>query len=401
MRMNTLARITGAILLSTCAAGAAFAADGLVIHEWGTLTSLEDENGQAIAGINADDEPAPSFVHRIAPGLLLPSTLIASNSKGVPRVHPDVTVRLETPVLYVHAPPGFAGPLEVTVKFLGGWLTEFYPDAQAEAPGINTKTFHVGHISAETVGTLHWEGLKIGGDPAGPATDARVWLAPRNVAADGIRTPAGESEKFLFYRGVGHTGQILAISRDKKTGGLRAEPNEDPSSNPPFWLADIRPDGAAAFQFIGAFGKSHPFQEADYSAANIALLRASLEAALIHTGLYKDEAEALLNTWEVSYFKTPGLRAFYLWPRKWLDWLLPLTVSPEAAITRVMVGRIELVTPEERTVMARIGSSAESLELYDGLGRFREALLLDEERRRPAPGLEQFLQRMSIAYYTP
>jgi hypothetical protein len=130
-------------------------------------------------------------------------------------------------------------------------------------------------------------------------------------------------------------------------------------------------------------------------------LRASLEAELIRAGLYKDEAEALLNTWQVSYFQNPGLRAFYLWPRNLVDRMLPLTVSPKAEITRVMVGRIELVTPEERAIMARIGTAhtAEAAQLYAGLGRFREAMLLDEERRRPTPELEQFMQRMSVAYY--
>jgi hypothetical protein len=34
----------------------------LVVHEWGTFTSLQDERGDALAGINIDDEPLPDFV---------------------------------------------------------------------------------------------------------------------------------------------------------------------------------------------------------------------------------------------------------------------------------------------------------------------------------------------------
>jgi hypothetical protein len=396
--MRPLLQLSAALLL---AAFPARAAAPLVIHEWGTLTSLEDESGQPIPGINADDEPVPSFVHRISPGLLLPPTLIGS--KGVPRIHPDVTVRLETPVLYIHAPPGFTGPIDVQVKFHGGWLTEFYPDAQAVAPGIDPKQYRFGHITNETVGSLHWSGLKIGGNPAGPETSDNVWLSPRKVAADPISTPAGESEKFLFYRGVGRGDPILKLMRDEATGILRALPKYGFNSTPPFWLADIRPDGTAAFQFVDSLAASHPFQPADYSTANIAALRATLETQLINSGLYQDEAEALLNTWQVSYFKNPGLRAFYIWPRNQVDQLLPLSVTPAAAITRVMVGRIELVTPDQRSVVSRIGISefADARDLYQTLGRFRDALLLDQQRRHPTPGLDQFIQQMSIAYYQP
>ena len=35
------------------------------IHEWGTFTALQDESGQALSGINTDDEPVPKFVHGI------------------------------------------------------------------------------------------------------------------------------------------------------------------------------------------------------------------------------------------------------------------------------------------------------------------------------------------------
>ena len=37
------------------------------IHEWGTFTSLQDEFGRAIGGINTDDEPVPDFVHSYFP----------------------------------------------------------------------------------------------------------------------------------------------------------------------------------------------------------------------------------------------------------------------------------------------------------------------------------------------
>jgi len=35
------------------------------IHEWGTFTSLQNESGDTLSGVNTDDEPVPDFVHRI------------------------------------------------------------------------------------------------------------------------------------------------------------------------------------------------------------------------------------------------------------------------------------------------------------------------------------------------
>src|SRR5271154_4391926 len=75
----------------------------LVVHEWGTFTSLQDEQGNAIGGINTDDEPVPFFVHRISYPLLFPPTEAPMRLvKAAPECHPDVTMRLETPVLYFH-----------------------------------------------------------------------------------------------------------------------------------------------------------------------------------------------------------------------------------------------------------------------------------------------------------
>jgi hypothetical protein len=59
--------------------------------------------------------------------------------------------------------------------------------------------------------------------------------------------------------------------------------------------------------------------------------------------LRDDEASAMLATWEKSYFGAPGLRVFYIVPREWTDYFLPLSVSVPYSLTRVLVGRIDLV----------------------------------------------------------
>ena len=68
----------------------------MVVHEWGTFTSFQDEQGQTIPGINVDDEPVPLFVHRLGDvPIFTHAALPAKWSQGAPRCHPDVTLRLE------------------------------------------------------------------------------------------------------------------------------------------------------------------------------------------------------------------------------------------------------------------------------------------------------------------
>lgn len=74
----------------------------LIVHEWGTFTSFQDDGGASIAGINVDDEPVPSFVHGLPVEIFAPDALPARWSQGAPRCHPGVTLRLETPVLYFY-----------------------------------------------------------------------------------------------------------------------------------------------------------------------------------------------------------------------------------------------------------------------------------------------------------
>ena len=134
-------------------------ANNLIVHEWGTFTSLQDENGNAIGGINTNDEPVPNFVHNIAPTLLLPINEPPLSSKNVATCHSDVTMRLETPVIYFHPSEGFDSLFDVKVQFRGGWLTQYFPNAIAEAPGISQNNF--GPLTPSTMGSLAWNNVSL------------------------------------------------------------------------------------------------------------------------------------------------------------------------------------------------------------------------------------------------
>jgi hypothetical protein len=440
------------------------AAERLTVHEWGTFTCLQDETGRAVPGVNTDDEPLPRFVHRLAGFLIFPpSDVPLVYYKGIPMLHPHVTMRLETPVIYFYPPEGRDKPMEVDVrvKFRGGWLSEYYPAAQVQAPGLMQEgTPQFGALTPETIGLLQWRSLQVGVDAEGPETDYRVWLAPRQVKAAAVKTPEGEAERYLFYRGVGRIEAPLRVYRDEAEQKLvvaeRFAPeviagSADRAPVTTLWLADVRKDGAVAFReipnvrltgdadrtianFAAEFGPD------DFAKENLAELRGSIKTALIADGLFADEAEAMLNTWELGYFQSPGLRLFFMLPRSWTDAVLPLELSHEADVVRTMVGRIELVTPEHRRLLKRISHTPlapldwnDALlrragdqniafqQLWEGrvrfadlglapppeyrdylaLGRFRNALILDALTQNADEGLKRFADAYRLGYYDP
>jgi len=461
-------RIQQRILLLSAAMACIPAAEPVVIHEWGTFTALHDEAGMSIGGINTDDEPLPGFVHDQATMLLIgPGEVPPMFFQGAPSCHRDVTMRLETPVLYVHSPTSVPFTMDVKVAFTGGWLTQYYPDAVCESPGLE-RWPRFGPLSSSTRGTLAWTGLMVGGQEPGPQTNAYVWLAPRHAQASALTTRAGEHEQFLFYRGVAHLETPLSVVRSADGGQLFVHANLDPGTAPltvtKAWLVDIRGDSRAAFRTVpdltlttdrAAMVASTPALFADGDYGDITRLRDSMNAALVADGLFADEAQALLETWKLSYFKSRGLRLFVLLPQAWTDKVLPLSVAlsggVQCRIKRTMIGRIELVSPEQRRLLKVIAAGPTSDGkwlrdfLYGGtgggaadpvarsafeerwrmanteagglaklgapipvdyrayleLGRFRNALLLDEAKRRPQPALAAFIANYGLHAFSP
>jgi hypothetical protein len=449
--MTTLRWRVGFWLLAAWAAFAswAHAGDELVVHEWGTFTSLVDEQGRELAGINVDDEPVPGFVHNLSRFLLSAPVLSSEHwmyrSKGAPRHHPLVTLRLETPVIYFYPPAGQREPMrvDVSVRFRGGWLTEFYPQAHADAPGLKNGLFEFGALTPQTTSNLAWNDLQIGTDGAGPETGEAVWLAPRKVQAANVTTVEGQSERYLFYRGVGQLKAPLRTTLDRREGQIALLANfhevldaQARARIPQLWLIEVKQDGTCAYRTLpGVDVTADPaarlataeyrFTPADFSRTNRQRLEAEMHAALVADGLFADEATALLSTWQRAYFQSPGLRVFYLVPRVWTDHYLPLSLSREASIDRVMIGRLELISDEQRALLDRLSQTANSdgkwvehipesparerffsgrsdfgevgvaippdYQMYLRLGRFRNALVAHQERVAPTANLTRFI----------
>jgi hypothetical protein len=458
MRKFILAAVGAGMAILPAAAGAQEAGDRWQIHEWGTFTALQNEVGRPLGWINTEDEPVPSFCHRLSHSLLVPvDDLAPAFFKDAPRAHPDVILRLETPVVYFHPPASATLPQKVDfrVEFRGGWLTEYYPDGKVGAPGLTTRSFQYGRLHSGIQGSLEWKGLQIGKEGSFPKTEDPVWLSPRNVKAASVTAAGGESERFLFYRGVAYSQAPLLVLRSEDGKTLHIEgwlpdalKNQVPLRIPRLWLADIREDGTTAFRTLPAQKIAmttlaplttipSSFEAKDYSLARLNALRSEMHDGLVGDGLHSDEADALLNTWDASYFRSSGMRLFFLVPRAWTDYMLPLKTSIEADIKRVMIGRLELITPQQRECLKRIAatqapSSAwfqewaaknpdawkryqqkreegnlralrdEKIEIPDDyrayleLGRFRNAIVLDEIGRTLSDGVRKFVDAYDL-----
>src|SRR5436305_2198110 len=88
----------------------------------------------------------------------------------------------------------------------------------------------------------------------------------------------------------------------------------------------------------------------------------SVVQALVSDGLFDKEARAMVKTWKSSWFGEQGTRIFYCLPQADTDRLLPLQLSPAPKeMVRVMIGRLETLTPEQErrieTLVAQLGAA--------------------------------------------
>ena len=287
----------------------------LIVHEWGTFTSVQNSQGENLHGYFINSEPVPAFVHTIG-NLIGPFRGIFAEPEvykgGVPRRHPDIVMRLETPVMYFYPPRSAKLPLSLNVKvgMLGGWLTEFYPRADANITADDVKIDRP--LRKDFKGTLSWQDIKIGGEGVGPETTDKVWLAPRKTQSARVQSVSGESEKYLFYRGVANVASPLRVSRDKKTliiGGSEESWRfrHGNARIQDIWLVDIDREGNLAFRNVPQIGDAADpqatvsvaanFNNEDYATENLQKLEDAMHTALVHEGLFADEATAMLETW--------------------------------------------------------------------------------------------------------
>ena len=366
-------------------------AAGLVAHEWGTFTSVQGSDGELIAWNPITNSELPGFVYErnralnpVAPNRAL------SFSKSM-----NLWLqRMETPVIYFYTDT--PARVTATVDFPDGLVTEWFPRATEFGPRVDKRSF------------IRWTGLEVrpGADETRLPSDqaGHHYFAAREtdsavvtVTSNGAQSLTAESEKFLFYRGVGNFKTPLHARFEQ---GKLVLLNRGGEEMPHLFLLEVRGmqartaplparggGGDAAVEFAGGVASWRSLAEVR------AELAATLERALVDAGLYPREAAAMLKTWNESWFTEPGTRVLYLLPRAWTDRVLPLKLEPSPReLVRVMVGRAEIFTPEVEGILGALRASQPRPDQRpallqrlraDGFGRFAEPALARSELIEP------------------
>lgn len=367
--------------------------NSLVVHEWGTFTALQGSNGVPVNGMQHEEEHLPSFVHSRdlmqepdktnatpCPGFCKgfePGTIYHYGVNHLP-----VTQKMETPVLYFYSKNGVPN-VEISIDFPQGIISQYYPNVASFLP-------EYGKVSQMAGGNVKFK-FNILGDPdvikapSIPEVELDSVYAPsREVNSNYITTEAGESEKLIFYRGLGDFHTDVKVTSNEK--GLTIHNNSKSLHTPMGILYYATANGESSFFVTRALDPSESqfFSNEQIRILKLkAMLKNSTEEAseklaklLIENGLYKDEAVAMVNTWKKSYFGKSGLRYLHILDPRATESLLPLKMTPQPTeLVRVMVGRIEIFTyEEERELISQLATQGQNFNL-NSLGRMAEAKL--------------------------
>jgi len=323
----------------------------LVVHEWGTLLTMQGSDGVVLDGMYHEEHALPPFVH----------------ARGRDQLRlPNMQMKGETPVIYFYT--GTRQHVWVTVGFPRGFWTQWYPQARVVRPQL----VQHGTPPEPRDGSLQWEAevLPPGRDePALPPLAAgSLWRHAREVDAAFVKTldrtrggdaPPEEAERFLFYRGLGRGALPMRLEGDtlvwdapepaRAVFVLRVEGDRGAFRHVP-QVERGKPERAA----VPALADARPLPEFAERLAG------ELAARFTECGLYAKEARALAETWRESWFQTEGVRVLFVLPRPWVDAAMPMQIAPEPKeLVRVIVGRLEALTPErERAAAAAVADLA-------------------------------------------
>lgn len=347
----------------------AAAESNLIVHEWGTFTSIAGKDGVALEWrpLNGPSD-LPKFVHTIKEGS-------AGLRDATPKADLSASVRMETPVIYFYS----NNDMDVSVKvdFPKGKITEWYPQARIVRTGINWGRFKVMPSAALNLPAEYSPSHYF----AARETDSALVSV---CSTDG--KPA-QQEKFLFYRGVGTFDLPLSV---KLAGDKVVLKNLSKTQLAHLIVFENR-GGKIGYRVLDAF-TGETTSERPTLDQNLDSLILDLKQTLIASGLYEREAEAMIKTWRTSWFEE-GMRVFYVLPRETTDTVLPIEVEPKPAqMVRVLMGRAEVITPEmEKSVQRQVDllgdprAREEAMLAIRKYGRFSEPILkriLEHEQNR-------------------
>jgi len=348
------------------------------LHEWGTFTTVAGSDGVLLEGLEREEAPLPLFTYShygLENGNI--PRLNGRPMKGMSR-RPlaGVKVKMETPVIYFHSDKAF--DVSVKVGFAGGTISQWYPDRSAgetlpplpalpKQPSPEDLAKQILDFSKPYRGSIEWRARVLSPEETRNTIlfkpgESLHWMRPRVPEANAIRTPKGETEGFLFYRGIGSFDPGLTTTAGSD-GTLRLE-NRTGEAIPFAFVFEKEGLVTRWRQLKGGLDKGAtaeiPRDSMTMNSPAIEELMATvfppfpepvyreMVEGLVSTGLLKSEATAMVETWWDSYFATEGLRVFWVVPASKTAAILPLEVSPAPEKqVRVIVGRSEVLRPEK------------------------------------------------------
>jgi hypothetical protein len=330
-------------------------ASPLVVHEWGTFLSVQGSDGVTLGGMVDSEEVLPPFVQ---------TRSISAWKRAL------MFQKMETPVTYFYTDR--PRDVQVRVDMPQGILTHWFPAVRSFGPKPSAPPSPTPGKSYLDWRTVH---LIPNAQPASlslpkiKAEDSWCFARETDAAIVRVRTRndqgefRDELEKFLFYRGLGTFPLPLEVRCD--------------SCKLVVWSLMLRNRGPQVLRGMFAirvdktdiqFAALSDLEANEEQTVDIRLkltgklrlddgvpqAKSAVAAALVAAGLFPKEAQAMVNTWDKSYFRTEGLRVLYLLPRETVERVIPIQIKPAPEdLVRVMVGRIELLTPERERLIEK------------------------------------------------
>jgi hypothetical protein len=364
------------------------AAGKLIVHEWGTFTGFSGSNGVNLEFRPLVTNDLPRFIMNAyrQPG---------SPTAAILKSQYVALQRMETPVTYFYTDQPRV--VNVRVDFPKGMLSEWYPVVKSFDSGKDDEKQSILGNAYLDWGTVRltppdeFAEVRVRGEdgkvipaslPPVPAPDdyARARETDSAIVETVDALGGSHFEKFLFYRGLGNFELPI------KLVGL---------GNDRFEIANSSNDASGALILVRIEKSIVRFARIERvsprsaievrlpsEASTVDKLAAATARELVAAGLYEKEAWAMLNTWRTSWFGEAGTRLLYLLPSQQTDELLPLAIDPAPdERVRVLVGRLETLTPEDSRRLAQAlagGNPSEQptsqavLSQLHSLGRFAE-----------------------------
>lgn len=344
---------------------------GLIVHEFGTFTSVQSSTGKPLAGMQHDEEQIPAFVQRRDFG---------PPGSGAQETLPEaVTQKLQTAAMYFYTAKPLA--VDMAVKLPQGLLSAAFPGPFVHGPAPIA-------VKALAGGEMAWQLQVTPAQTSLAAVPAEaLWSTLREVPKAATVKNGAQVERFLFYQGLARFQPPVAATADlvnefPKNRTIVRNDSDEPI--PAAFYVHIHAGGGQIMALGPIAAKSQvtvtPTPKELNADVYSGQASAMLQEALTKAGLDLPEAKALIASWSHNYFKTFGLRVLYIAPAGWVDAWLPVSLTPKPdQHVRTFVGRVEILLPdEEAATLATIQAASQQNDLgvLKSLGFFAEARVL-------------------------